>query len=178
MKEFLKKIKLIENFTIEIEFKKNDFVSKLKEHVDEGSIGLFANAFDVFSSSKNEYKGHVSYDEFKIKRRKRFFDMNKNLAIARGSYKQKNETLIIETEINGFNRIMIPYFLFTIVFYLIFIGVIIMTDSFKGIEVGFVFLFLFIHATFMFGIPYFLMRRSTKRMKYELERDFYYLTKK
>jgi len=37
--------------------------------------------------------------------------------------------------------------------------------------------FLFIHAAFMFGIPYFMMRRSVKRMKHDLEREFYYMTK-
>lgn len=29
----------------------------------------------------------------------------------------------------------------------------------------------------MLGIPYFVMRRSVSRMKHELEREFYYMTK-
>ena len=35
--------------------------------------------------------------------------------------------------------------------------------------------FLLLHAAFMFGIPYLVMRNSTKRMKYDLTREFHYL---
>ncbi|MDX1830013.1 MAG: hypothetical protein R3342_10760, partial [Lutibacter sp.] len=70
--------------TTEIEIPKNEFVSIFKKHVDEGSIGIFSDTFDIFSSSKNEYKGYVGLDGFKIKRRKRFFDMNMNLSVANG----------------------------------------------------------------------------------------------
>ena len=85
MNEFLKKIKLIQVLTIEIEISKSEFVSKLKEQVDEGSTGIFSNPFEVFSSSKNEYKGSVRFDGFEIKRRKKLFDMNINLSVASGN---------------------------------------------------------------------------------------------
>ncbi len=178
MKEFLKKIKLIEHLTTDIEIQKNEFVSKLKQHVDQGSTGMFSDTFDFFSSSENEYKGQVGYEGFKIKRRRKIFDMNMNLAVASGTYRQNNEKLIIETEINGFNGMMIPFYVFAILFYSIFIGAFFMTDNFEGNGAGFALPFIFIHAAFMFGIPYFIMRRSTKRMKHELEREFYYMTKK
>lgn len=178
MKEFLKKIKLIEHFTTDIEIQKNEFIPKFKQNVDEGSTGLFSETFDVFSSSKNEYKGQVGYDKFKIKRRRKFFDMNMNFAVATGTYSQNNEKLIIETEVNGFSGMMIPFYLFAFVFYSIFIGAIFMADNSEGNSAGFALPFIFIHAAFMFGIPYFIMKRSTKRMKHELEREFYYMTKK
>ncbi|TXD53442.1 MULTISPECIES: hypothetical protein [unclassified Polaribacter] len=94
--------------TTKIEISKNEFVSKFKEQVDEGSTGIFSNPFKVFSSSKNEYKGSVRLDGFTIKRRKKLFDMNINLAMASRNYKQNNENIIIETEINGFNGMIIP----------------------------------------------------------------------
>ncbi|KQC29839.1 hypothetical protein [Flagellimonas eckloniae] len=178
MKEFLKKIKLIEHLITDVEIQKTEFVAKFRQHVDEGSTGMFSDTFDVFSSSKNEYKGQVGYEGFKIKRRRRFFDMNMNLAVARGTYRQSNEKLIIETEINGFSGMMIPFYLFAIVFYSIFIGTFFMTDNIEGNGAGFALPFILIHAAFMFGIPYFIMRKSTKRMKHELEREFYYMTKK
>lgn len=178
MKEFLKKIKLIEYLTTDVEIQKTEFVSKFKQHVDEGSTGMFSDTFDVFSSSKNEYKGQVGHEGFKIKRRRKFFDTNMNLAVASGTYRQSNEKLIIETEINGFSAMMIPFYLFAIVFYSIFIGVFFMADNIEGNGAGFALPFILIHAAFMFGIPYFIMRRSTKRMKHELEREFYFMTKK
>ncbi|TXE02275.1 hypothetical protein [Algoriphagus aquimarinus] len=178
MKGFLIKIKLLEHLTTEIEIQKNEFVSNFKKHVDEGDTGIFSDTFDIFSSSKNEYKGHVGYDGFKIKRRRKFFDTNMNLAVARGTYRQKSEKLVIETEINGFSGMMIPFYLLGLVFYTIFIGVLFMADNIEGNEAGFALPFIFIHAVFMFGLPYFMMRRSTKRMMHDLEREFYYMTKK
>ena len=178
MKELLKKLKLIDYLQIELIIQKNDFVNKLRNHVDEGSTGVFSSPFEAFSSSKNEYKGQVGYDGFKIKRKRKFFDTNMNLAVASGTYRQNSEKLIIETEINGFSGMMIPFYLFALVFYSIFIGAFFMADNIKGNGAGFALPFIFIHAAFMFGLPYFMMRRSTKRMKHELEREFYYMTKK
>jgi len=177
MKNFLRKIKLIDNFSTQIVIQKSEFMKKLKEHVDEGDIGFFSNTFDVFSSSKNEYRGHVGFDNFKIKRRKKFFDMNMNLSVAEGTYRQNGDNLIIEGEINGFSGAMIPFYVVVLIFYLIFIVGFFMTDSMPLLMMFVVVPFLLIHASFMLGMPYLMMRRSVKRMKHELEREFYFLTK-
>lgn len=162
-----------------MEIQKNEFVSKLKQQVDVASIGVFSDMFDVFTPGKNEYKGEVGYDGFKIKRRRRFFDVNMNLAIATGTFQQEDEKLIIETEINGFSGMLIPFYLFGLVFYAIAIGTMLTANNFSGNGGGFpIVFFLIIHAAFMFGLPYLMMRRSLKRMKYDLEREFFYLTKK
>lgn len=178
MKEFLQKLKLIDYFQTELDIKKNDFVSKLREQVDEGSTSTFSDTFDVFSSSKNEYKGEINQDSFKIKRRRRFFDMNINMAVAIGTYKQKDDLLIINTEINGFQGVMIPFYIFCIIIYSVFIVGFFSADNIGGNAPGFTFPFILMHAAFMMGLPYLMMRRSTKRLKHELEREFYYLTKK
>lgn len=178
MKDFLKKIKLIEYLTIELDIQKNEFISTLKESVDEGSTGFMSDSFDVFSSSKNEYKGHVGFENFKIKRRKRFFDTYVNLAVAKGTYRQKENTLIIDTEISGFNGMMIPFYIFILIFYSIFVIAFLFADNIEGASPVLTLLFILIHASFMFGLPYFIMRRSMKRMKHELEREFFYMTKK
>lgn len=177
MKGFLKKLKLIDYLSTELEIDKNDFFNRLKASVDEGDIGMFSETFDVFSSSKNEYKGHVGLGVFKIKRRRKFFDMNMHLAIAKGTFKQRDNHLKIDTEINGFSGMMIPFYVFLIVFYLIFIIGFSTTNNVEGNMDAVALPFIIIHATFMLGIPYFMMRRSVKRMKHELEREFYYMTK-
>ena len=177
MKRFLEKLKWVQYLNTELEIPKNEFVIHFKNYVDEGDIGFFSGAFDAFSSSKNEFKGHVGFNDFKIKRRRRFFDMNMNLAIAKGIYRQKGDRLIIETEINGYSR-MIPYYVFLLVFYSIFIFGFFMADNINGDEQFFGGPFIFFHALFMFGIPYFMMRNSAQRLKHELEREFYYMTKK
>ncbi len=179
MKEYLKKLKLVDQLTTEIEIERNQFVGRFKEHVDQGDTSIFSDIFDVFSSSKNEYKGNVNHAGFKIKRRRRFFDMNMGLAIATGKFHEKENTLVISTEINSFHGIMIPFYIFIAIFYLIFIfgfSFVAFTGESNG-EVAFAIPFLLFHAAFMFGIPYFMMRRSTSRMKRELEREFFYMTK-
>lgn len=177
MKELLNRLKLIDYLTTEIEIQKSEFVTRFKENVDEGSTGIMSDTLDVFSSSKNEYKGFVGDDNFKIKRRRRFFDLNMNLAVAKGVYRQKDNILIIDTEINGFSGMMIPFYIFVALFYTIFITAFIFADNIEGNGAEFAIPFIIIHAAFMFGIPYFIMRRSTSRMKHELEREFYYMTK-
>ena len=174
MKEFLRKIKLIDYLTMNLEMSRQDFVDKLSAITDQGSTGVFADPFDAFSSSKNEYKGQVSFEQFKIKKRRRFFDNSFNMAIASGVFTENNGQLTIDTEINGFNNFMIFFYGILVVFYSIFIGV-----AYLDKKTGFfVLAFILIHGALMFSIPYFMMRRSIKRLMYDLEREFFYLTKK
>ena len=176
MKTFLKKIKLIENFSTELQIEKHDFVKSFRRHVDESSSGLIKDLLDAFSSSKNEFKGSVGINAFRIKRRKRFFDSSLPL-VAEGTYRQRGESLLIDAEISGASKMMISFCVFLLLFYLVALGSIIMKDD-QDLRVAAVTVpFLFIHAAFMFGIPYFMMRRSIKRMKHDLERELYYLTK-
>jgi hypothetical protein len=176
MKAILEKLKLVDYLTTELPIDKKDFIDKLKMHVDQGDIGIFFSAFEVFSSSKNEYKGTVTSDSFKIRRRRKFFDMTMSPAIAEGSFRQRENRLIIESTIKGFHGIFIPFIALLLIFYIAFILSFIFSDN-PGAMGLFMIPFIFIHAAFMLGIPYFIMRRSVSRMKYELERDFYYLTK-
>ena len=75
-----------------------------------------------------------------------------NIAVASGTYRQNSEKLIIETEINGFSKKMIPFYLFLLIFYSILIGNFLKTDSI-GRGVGFPSPFIFINAAFMFYLP-------------------------
>lgn len=174
MENLLKKLKLIENTTTTLQLSKVEFIKKLNEITEPGDTGFLSSSFDIFSSSKKEFKGIVNYDSFKIKRRRRLFDSNANIAVANGTVIEKNGELIIDTQINAFNNFFIAFYIFLIIFYSIFFSVFLFSDmntSFIAIP------FLLFHATLMFGLPYFMMRRSVKKLKYELERDFFYLTK-
>lgn len=176
MREFLKRLKLIDSMTTTLQTSKVEFVNRLNEITDEGSTGMMSDTFDVFSSSKNEFKGQVSFDSFKIKRRRRFFDTNMNFAVANGTFEENNGQLTIDTEINGFNNFFIVFYVFLIIFYSIFIFGFASSDK-NGSGEFVAIPFILLHGTFMFGLPYFMMRRSVKRLKYELEREFFYLTK-
>jgi hypothetical protein len=174
MKNLLERLQLIDFFVMEIEAEKSTFVKRFKENVDEGSTGLMFSSFEIFNSGKNEYKGLVNYDGFKIRRKKKLFDMNVNMAIAQGTYRQKDNLLVIETEVNGFHPMLIAFFVVVFMFYLVFFFGFFFSDP----QLPWFFIpFIILHAAFMFGLPYLLIRRSIKRMKYELEREFFYMTK-
>ncbi len=175
MRDFLIKLKLIDFLTTNLPTDRATFVKRLSLITDEGDTGMFSDSFDALSSSKNEFKGQVNSDGFKLKRKRRFFDRNMNMAIAHGTLTEKNDQLLIETEINGFNNFYIVFYVFLIIFYSVFIfGVGSSSDN----NADFIAIaFLMLHGTFMFLIPYFMMRQSVKKLKYELDREFFYLTK-
>ncbi len=175
MKSILEKLKLTDHLTTELVIDKQDFVKRFISNIDQGDTGVFFSAFEVFSSSNNQYKGTVSFDTFKIRRRRRFFDMNTSLAIAEGKFTQKENVLVIESTISGFRGVFIPFIVFLVFFYVVFIISFIVSDA-PGNKGWFIIPFLF-HAALMLGIPYLMMRRGVSRLKYELERDLYYMTK-
>jgi len=178
MTEFLRRIKLLDDFTVELEVERHVFVDRLMSIVDPGGTGTVLTSFEVFSSSRKEYKGKVGNDGFEIRRRKKMFDTNMSLAIAKGKWRQRENHLIVETEVNSFNNFFIFFYVVLIVIYgFAFMAMLLSEngtdESNMGIAMGIP--FLLVHAAFMFGIPYFLMRRSTNRMKYDLTREFHYL---
>jgi len=174
MDNLLRRLKLKEDLTTNLKIEKIDFVQKLSSITDKGDVGIFSDTFDIFSSSKNEFKGRVNSKGFEIKRKRRFFDTNMNTAIAKGTLYENNGALSIETEINGFHNLYVVFYIMLIIFYSIAIIGISISDN--NVKFG-VIPFLLLHGTLMFSFPYFMMRRSVKRLKYELEREFYYFTK-
>jgi hypothetical protein len=169
------KLGLKDEFTTVLKVNQNDFATAFAYNIDIGDTGLFSGIFDVFSSSKNEYRGQINYESFKVKRKRRLFDMNESFAIASGNLYQKGEELVITTQIDGQNKLFIPLFIFAVFFYGIFFTVFLITSHLNS---AFFFLpFLIFHAGLMFGIPIFLINRSVKRLRYELERDFFFWTK-
>ena len=76
MKNLLIKLKLIDYLNTELKISKSEFLRKLNLIVDEGSTNSLTDIFDVFSSSKNEYKGKVDFTKFEIRRKRKFFDMS------------------------------------------------------------------------------------------------------
>ena len=176
MNTLLTKLNLLTTTTIELPIEKYNFVSIVNASIDHSDLGYFSDMGDIFSSSKAEYKGHINSYGFKLKKKRKFFDYNMNFATAEGRFTQQGDTLKINVEINGFLNRMIPFIIIVPIFYLFFF---IMTLQGGGPEASIIAIpFLLIHGLFMIGIPYFIMRRSVKRMQYELERDFYFMIKK
>jgi len=171
MGDILEKLKLIDSIVIELPISKTEFIELLENNIDQKQ----SDVFDVFSSSKNEYKGEVTIEGFELKKKRRLFEMNINTAKAVGVFEEHEDTLIIHTEINAFQGQAKLIFGSFILFYIIFISAFLFVgDDFPL----FVLPFILLHASFMIGVPYLLVKRSVRRMKYDLERDLYYLATK
>jgi len=181
MEKLLRNLKLKDDFTITIPIMKSDFVNKLRRNMDEGSTSSIFPFFEVFSSSKNQYVGSISGNEFEIRKRLRFFDTNKGGAIAKGKMNQEGEILNIDIEVNGFKNTIFFYFIILTIFYVFFLGTmgfVLMLKSDDNAPLFFVIPFLLFHGALMYGIPIFIARRSVKNIKNDLEKDFFYFTKK
>jgi hypothetical protein len=173
MKTFLERIKLVDHLTTEVPLERREFVEKLKANVDPGDTGTLFVFPEIFSKSKNEYKGSVTYDDFKIRRKKKIFEFNSMLAVATGQLRQTDKGVIVDAEINGFHSV---YILFAALAAMVYVGFIVMLITQR---VGWYLLPLIVlHAAFMLGIPYMMIRRGVSRMKYDLERDLFYLTRR
>lgn len=174
MKDLLRQLKLVDKMTVVLPINSMEFANRLAEITQNRGTGLFSNPIAYFSSSNCEYIGKVDYNSFRISRRPRFFNPNMNSSVANGTFREKDGELIIETEINGFNDFYYFYYGFLVVFYLITIIVVIFNANLDFLIVIPFFLF---QSILLVILPFFAMKASVKRLKYELEREFFYLSK-
>ena len=175
MNNLLQKLYLADCITIQLQTTKEQFANELSAITDRGGTGLFSDPFESFVFSKYEFRGYVSEEGFEIRRRRKLFDTNSNNAtVATGSFTEENGVLSVITEVNGFPVFyLILYILIAIIYFLILLALV-TSDSDAKI---FVASFLIIQAVLIYGISYFILRRGVARFTYELEREFFYLSK-
>jgi len=174
MEDFLKKIQLIQHKQIKLPIDKTAFLKAFKENVDEGEIGVFSGMFEAFSSSKNKFKGKISHSDFELRRRHVLFQRNQMFARVKGTFRQQADHVIVDLNINGFSKMMIPFYIFAILFYVYFISIIGFTSrAFDMFSV-----FIVIHGILMFVIPYVVMRNGVKNVASDIEKEFFFMTRK
>lgn len=172
MNNFLRKINLIEDIHFILSISKTDFIQKFKENVENSNLGIdIFEGFEAFSSNEKIYKGNITDRKFEIKRRIKLFETNQTNAIAKGNFKEINNRLHFAVEINGFKKSMFFFLALIFLFYGIFLSnFIFVKTEFPSIILP----IMLAHALFMLGIPYFIMKKSVKKMQYDLKRDFHY----
>jgi len=168
MSEFLKKIKLIQDLSTEVVISKDEFISKLSMITEKRSTELLSDPFEALRFGSSIYKGHVGSDNFNLKRKKKLFSANLNLAVAEGVVEEKHGKLWIDAEINGFNKFFLFIVILLIIIY-VFAAFIISVADENSIN----FLpFIFIHAIITFSILYFILRISVNKLKKSLLETF------
>lgn len=177
MRDYLIRLGLIDHLVVELDVEREDFRREFRALVDEGDTGQFLSGFEAFSSSRNSYIGHVGQQGFKIRKRVRFFDMNRMKAVAEGRFEEAGQRLLVHCTVSSAAKGVWFMFIFLLLFYLLFIGVFVSSSAWQ--EQSFFFLpFILVHAAFMFGIPYMMLRRSVRTMKYDLERELHFVAGK
>ena len=176
MNDLLFKLGFADKFTIELPTTRDHFVKTLQQNIDADRFDLF----DFFKSSKNHYKGEVSYHNFLLKRRNTFSNSSFGGNRAEGYFSQRDENVVVDVKITPSNSSMIfIYFAFLIFFYIgcIIMLIVSLVKSESPIFGLWMFPFMILHAALMAGIPYYMIKRNVSKFKYDLERDLYFMIK-
>lgn len=166
LNSFLRKIKLIENFTIEVAVSKDDFKRKLQDHLYQDRTGFFGNSY----SSKSHFKGKVKKNKFSIE--KDLYSNDKIRVRAYGSFVETKDKTKIDVEVRGLDPFMKFWFGMLIIFMLIPFLFESTTKNAIGARLS-----ILIFVMFGFVSTYYTMRKAMRKMKYDMEQEFYYLTK-
>lgn len=167
MKSVFNKLKIAETLITNLQVQPTDFVQKLSTLTDKGSTSFIFDIFDLLSPSLNNFKGIVNSEGFEIKIKRHLLGKNKtpNVAIATGKFIRKNNRVVLETKINGFN----DFFLF---YYLVLLIICSIQTFSQDLESTLVFVFCYILA---FIIPFYIMRSSVRVLKESLMESFAYI---
>lgn len=158
---FLEGKKLSDRFTMAFNIEKIDFIKQFDKTTTKSLFPIISN---TFSRKPYYYAGRIINDEFSIK------SLN-GQGRARGRIYKKEDKLIIETTANGFSFGYIPYYSIVLFVYLIFFTFTIASGSYILL------LFILVHAGFLLISPYFILKKHSQATEYDLEREFYYMTK-
>lgn len=174
MKDFLKKIKLIDSLELVLPITKETFIERLKAAIDDGRMNFFQS---LFRPTKFRYNGKILSDTFELKQNRKFFDAIINYAIAKGVVTSEEDKVVVKTEICSFHSFYFILAIFVSLFYPISLVFLLSEENLLGAERTFVVSFIVLHGIVMITIPYFMIKSAVKNMKYDLEREFYFLVK-
>jgi hypothetical protein len=173
MNDFLRKMKLTDSLTVTLPIGQKAFIKKLSAITEKGDFGVFAPTFEVFTDSHKIYKGYIYENTFRIRRKRQIFDQNPHLAYAEGTVIEDGHNIIVEVDISSFNFQL---------FLLVIVWIFMLSLFFVGLSIGdkspiYNYLLLGFFGLFSFLIFYMMLRRSVSKLKYELERELFYLSK-
>jgi hypothetical protein len=165
---FLRKIKLIEQFTIVIPLSSDALVEKWKAILFKDKIGFFGDKF----SSRSRFVAQIDSQEIKFRKDFRSMNKDKVSVSGKGSFTDLGNKTKIDIEIIGLDLMTKIFYIFIIIFFSTVFFSIFKSDfkvnnpnSEYALPLSLFFLILFI----IFG--YYMMRKSMMIMKYDLERE-------
>ncbi len=180
MEDFLRRIKLIGDTSIRLNVTPPEFVSALRNNVEESDIdNLFSSFFEVFSSNNKKFKGEINNKGFYIRKKRKLFKKQYGSTHARGTFVYNGDILVINTVISvlNMNKLLFKGSLF--ICYLAFI-IYYFDDAnlFQNLtsEISIPFVLFFI--VMIMIVPYFSLKKEVERMKKDLDEYFFLISSK
>ena len=160
----IKQLKLEAQFSIKTEMDKTSFLSLLKDNIDEDTGLQF---FESINPKLKPYKGFITPSGFKLKRRKRAFESNNDMARITGTLKSDLRHTEVITHI-GYPELTLKAISgLMLLVYTVVLGVVLTVDL--GETPVWMPLLIVGHFFLIFGILFFVLRyqikTSTKKIR-------------
>ena len=177
MSALLKKMNLILPFKMELDMSEREFRNRLRAIMFENTPGPFSDLDDIVQPDEVRYKGEIDEHSFSFIPKQNLLG-TKQSAVTKGTYREINDKLIIEGEVNGFSYWFLVLYLFSLIFYGTVASILIynLGDGWKSYLIFTALFVAFYFGAFMIHLYFF--RKSTRVVKDEVERDLFYLTRK
>jgi len=95
MDNLLRKIGLLDSFTIDIKVTPAELVQSISKKLDPPQFDLL----DVLNFDKNEFKGFIEVDRFELKRHRAFLPSFAHLAKAHGKFEAREDKLTVTVNV-------------------------------------------------------------------------------
>ncbi|MCI5056012.1 MAG: hypothetical protein MRY83_07875 [Flavobacteriales bacterium] len=79
----------------------------LPKFIEKGSYSLLADPFEAFKNHKQPYRGHFDEHSFKIRRKRKAFELFQYYILTRGNIQSSKHGTIVDFECNGFSRLIV-----------------------------------------------------------------------
>lgn len=160
----IQRLKLENEFSLTTDLDKTSFLSLLKDNIDEDTGPQF---FESINPRLKPYKGFITPSGFKLKRRRRAFESNNDMARITGTLKSDLRHTEVITHI-GYPELMIKAISgLMLLVYTVVLGVVLTVDL--GETPAWMPLLIVGHFFLIFGILFFVLRyqikTSTKKVR-------------
>lgn len=172
MDSLWRKYKLIDTLSLKLNCDKATFIEKFRENVEPSTLSF--SPFEAFSGGSKLYKGNLQNTIFKIQKKQQLFNNRRQSPIAAGKIIENMNDIQLDIVINGITPFMKFFFAIIVLFYFVGFSVFLMLSINNAEFSIFPFPFLIVHALFMIGIPFFIIKSSVKHFKQEIEREFHF----
>ncbi|RLJ33479.1 hypothetical protein CLU97_2962 [Chryseobacterium sp. 7] len=169
MNSFFKSIGLYNNLSVDLDINSTELIQRLWKITYKTNNTFISWEKDSSIPTRFEYRGMIESNHFKIRRRARLFDMNKNNPIFQGTISDKNGKSSVAIEFFPSWLQILNWF-----FILCFCSILIFANT-RGDQKDFMFVVIAVAITVT---QYFILKRGISRGKYEFERELIYITQK